>query len=175
MAERNDHVDWSVIETFLTSGQAFIPVNQKNKGDAIEIYMKDGSVQIIDIQCESFLKKLLYYFGTSVSANKRRYGKLVGKTKLVPIVLSYGITLVPYIVREPVGRQSRVGWFIAKQILSFTKESPHKTVMQLANHKIHILHSEKFCFEQLKNARCIELCFGEIHEPHRKSWLFSTG
>ncbi|MBY0123310.1 hypothetical protein [Bacillus sp. S/N-304-OC-R1] len=168
-------MDWSKIETFLTSGQAFIPVNLHDKGDCIEMYMKDGSVQALEIQSEQFLKKLLYYFGTSVSANKRRYGKLVGKTKLVPIVLSYGITLIPYLVREPIGRQSRVGWFIARQILGFQKESPHKTSIQLSNHDISVFHSEKFCFEQLKNARCIELCFGEIHEPHRKSWLFSTG
>ncbi|KAB2328007.1 hypothetical protein F7731_26170 [Cytobacillus depressus] len=168
-------MNWSKIEAFLTSGQAFIPVNIENKGDSIEFYMKDGTIEILDIPCDKFLKMLLYYFGTSISANKRRYGKLVGKTKLVPIVLSYGITLVPYFVRESIGHQTRIGWFIAKEISGFAKESSHKTIIQFMNHEVSVFHSEKFCFEQLKNARCMELCFGEIHEPHRKNWLFSTG
>lgn len=161
---------------FLSSGQAFIPINANGKGDSVQLYLKDGSVEVLDMQCDSFLNKLLYYFGTSVSANRNRYGGLVGKRQLVPIVLTYGVTLIPYMVREPIGRQSRLGWFIAREIDYFIKKSKNKTLIQLSQeHEITVLHSEKFCFEQLKNARCIELCFGEIHEPHRKNWFFSVG
>ncbi len=168
-------MDLNKVETFLSSGQAFVPMNIKNKGDSVKLYYKDGSVELLDMKCESFLAKLLSYFGTSVSVNRNRYGKLVGKKQLVPIVLSYGMTLVPYNVREPIGRQTRIGWFIAREIVHFCKESQHKTLIQLSGHEISVLHSEKFCFEQLKNARCIELCYGQIHEPHRKNWVFSAG
>jgi len=169
-------VDWKKIDMFLSLGQAFIPVNVEGKGDQVQLYLKNGSIELLDIQCDSFLNKLLHYFGTSVSANRNRYGKLVGKSQLVPVVLSSGVTLIPYIVRESIGgRQTRVGWFVAREIECFQKKSQHKTLIQLSNeHEIPVLHSEKFCFEQLKNARCIELCFGEIHEPHRKNWLFSV-
>ncbi|MEH6949616.1 hypothetical protein V7068_21760 [Bacillus sp. JJ634] len=168
-------MDWKKVEMFLSSGQAFIPVYAENKGDSVLMYWKDGSTEILDIQCESFLAKLLYYFGTSVSANRNRYGKLVGKRNLVPIVLSYGMTLVPYTVREPIGRQTRTGWFLAKEISHFHKKSRHHTGVQLSQHEVSVMHSEKFCFEQLKNARCIELCYGEIHEPYRKNSIFSAG
>lgn len=168
-------MDWRIIERFLSSGQAFIPVNVENKGDSVQLYMKDGTVELLDMQCGLFLGKLLHYFGTNISANRNRYGKLVGKKQLVPIILSYGITLVPYHVREPIGRQGKIGWFLAKEISDILKKSPHETLVQLSQHEIQVMHSEKFCFEQLKNARCIELCYGEIHEPHRKNWLFSAG
>jgi hypothetical protein len=168
-------MDWKKVEMFLASGQAFVPVNAENKGDSVEVYFKDGSTELLDMQCEAFLSKLLSYFGTSVSVNRNRYGKLIGKKQLVPIVLSYGITLIPYNVREPIGKQTRFGWFIAKEISHFCKKSQHTTLVQLDQHEISVMHSEKFCFEQLKNARCIELCYGEIHEPHRKNWLFSAG
>src|SRR3954471_7128525 len=158
-------MDWKKVEMFLASGQAFVPVNAENKGDSVQLYLKDGSTELLDMQCEAFLSKLLSYFGTSVSVNRNRYGKLIGKKQLVPIVLSYGITLIPYNVREPIGRQTRIGWFIAKEIAHFCKESQHTTLVQLDQHEISVMHSEKFCFEQLKNARCIELCYGEIHEP----------
>jgi hypothetical protein len=168
-------MNWKQIELFLSTGEAFLPINVDNKGDSVQLLFKDGTIEILDMQIQTFLSKLLYYFGTSISANRRRYGKLVGKKHLVPIVLSYGVILVPYNVRETIGKQSKIGWFISKEIQEFDKQSQDKTFIQLSNHEIVVMHTEKFCREQLKNARCIELCYGEIHEPHRKNWLFSTG
>ncbi|MGM9923198.1 MAG: hypothetical protein ACI35R_02970 [Bacillus sp. (in: firmicutes)] len=168
-------MDWKMVERFLTVGQAFVPVNENGKGDVTVLYVKDGTTEILDMRCEAFLSKLLSYFATSIAANRNRYGKLIGKKQLVPVVLSYGMTLVPYNVREPIGKQTRVGWVIAREILSFARKSPQETSIQLNHHDIPVQHSEKFCFEQLKNARCIEMCYGEIHEPHRKSWLFTAG
>jgi hypothetical protein len=168
-------MEWKQVENFLSFGQAFIPIYADNKGDSVQLLFKDGSIELLDMQCGSFLAKLLYYFGTSISANRNRYGKLVGKKQLVPIVLSYGITLVPFNVREPIGKQTRIGWFMAKEILDFNKKSQLETIVQLSKHEINVMHSEKFCFDQLKNARCIELCYGEIHEPHRRNWLFTAG
>jgi hypothetical protein len=168
-------MDWRKIESFLATGQAFVPVNVKDQGDSVQLYLKDGSSELLDMQCGTFLTKLLTYFGTSVSANRNRYGTLVGKKQLVPVILSYGITLIPFNVREPIGKQTRNGWFISREISSFRKQSPYHTIVQLDQHEISVMHSEKFCFEQLKNARCIELCYGEIHEPHRKNWMFTAG
>lgn len=168
-------MDWNKVDKFLSLGQAFIPVNIKNQGDSTQLYYQDGTTEILDMQCDLFLSNLLYYFGTSVSTNRKRYGKLVGKKQLVPIVLSYGVTLIPFIVREPIGRQTRVGWLIAKEITNFQKKASHQTSVQFPQHEITVMHSEKFCVEQLKNARCIELCYGEIHEPYRRKWLFTAG
>jgi hypothetical protein len=168
-------MDWLLIEKFLSSGQAFIPINVKDQGDSVQLYYQDGTGEILDMKCNAFLSKLLYYFGTSISANRNRYGKLVGRRQLVPVILSYGITLVPFIVREPIGSQTRIGWFMSKEIVDFQKRSKQETAVQLSNHEMTVLHSEKFCLEQVKNARCIELCYGEIHEPHRRKWLFTVG
>lgn len=168
-------MEWKQIENFLSFGQAFIPINADNRGDSVQLLFKDGSMELLDMKIGSFLGKVLYYFGTSISANRNRYGKLVGKKQLVPVVLTYGITLIPFNVREPIGNQTRIGWVIAREVLDFEKKSQHETTIQLNNHDINVLHSEKFCFEQLKNARCIELCYGEIHEPYRKNWLFTAG
>lgn len=168
-------MDWKLVKDFLSFGQAFIPVNAADKGDCVQLIFKDGSTKMLDMKSEIFLKKLLYYFGTSISANRNRYGKLVGKKKLVPIVLSYGMTLIPYAVRTPIGRQAKHGWFLAKEIMNFSRISQYETLVELSNYSISVLHSEKHCLEQLKNARCIELCYGEIHEPYRKKWVFSAG
>ncbi|MED4533403.1 hypothetical protein ABET51_15905 [Metabacillus fastidiosus] len=163
------------VEMFLELGQAFIPVNVKNKGDSVKILLRDGSEKVLDMQCELFFSRLLSHFGASVSANRSRYGGLVGKKQLVPIALSYGITLVPYIVREPVGKQTRIGWLLAKEISRFRRKSDKKTAVLMGKNEITVLHSERFCLEQLKNACCIELSYGQIHEPHRKNWIFSAG
>jgi len=163
------------IEEFLKSGEAFIPVYENSVGTSVKLFFKDGSTEILNISCNSFLGKLLNYFGTSIATNRRRYGNLIGRKQQVPIALSYGVILVPFSAREPIGRQARTGWVLAKEIHSFIKKSPSKTIIQLSAHQVPVFHSERFCFEQLKNARCIELCFGEIHEPHRKSWIFSAG
>jgi hypothetical protein len=168
-------VDWRKVESFLATGQAFLPVNVKDQGDAVQLYLKDGSSEVLDMQCRTFLNKLLAYFGTSMSVNRDRYGALVGKKQLVPVILSYGITLIPFNVREAIGKQTRTGWVITREISHFHKQSPYHTVVGLDQHEISVMHSEKFCFEQLKNARCIELYYGEIHEPHRKNWLFTAG
>lgn len=168
-------MDGQIVERFLSSGLAFVPVNAEGKGDTVLLYWKDGSTEVLMMQCGAYLAQMLHYFGTSVAANRNRYGNLVGKKQLVPIILSYGITLIPYNVREPIGKQTRVGWFLSREIQSFRKKGHNQTSIVMPNHSVEVMHSEKFCFEQLKNARCIELCYGEIHEPHRKNWLFSAG
>lgn len=137
-------MDWLLIEKFLLSGQAFVPVTIKNKGESVQLYYQDGTTEVLDMKSTLFLSKLLHYFGTSISANRNRYGKLVG-------------------------------WVRAKDISGFQKKEKDKTVIQLSQHKISVMHSEKFCLDQLKNARCIELCYGEIYEPHRKKWLLTVG
>lgn len=163
------------IERFLSSGQVFLPINAENKGDSVQVYFKDGSIELLDMQPETFLAQILCYFSTSIVTNRKRYGKMLGKKQLIPIALSYGLILVPFHVREAIGRQTRCGWFIAKEISFFYKKSSHVTFIQLANHEISVMHSERFCMEQLKNARYIEFCYGELHEPYRKNWQLSTG
>ncbi|WP_077210421.1 competence protein ComK [Bacillus dakarensis] len=168
-------MEWKQIETFLSSGQAFVPVYQENVGDSVQVLFKDGSSELLEMRCESFLNKLLYYFGTSLAANRDRFGKLVGKKQLVPVVLSYGTILIPFHVRKPIGHQTPVGWVIAKEVQGFDPETKNETTVYLSKHEMKALHTEKFCKEQLKNARYLELCYGEIHEPYRKSWVFSAG
>lgn len=162
------------VEIFLEQGKAFIPVNLKDRGDSVQLYLADGSVEILDMQSKVFFKLLLGHFGTSVSMNRNRYGKLVGKKQLVPVVLSYGVTLIPYNVRESIefGKQSRIGWFIAGGVSGIRQSTKSHTIIELGEHKIPVLHSERFCFDQLKNARCIELSYSQIHEPHRRKWIY---
>lgn len=159
------------IERFIQEGQAFIPQNVKGKGDSVLLFFKDGQTEVADLRPELFLKKLVDFFCTSVAVNRNRYGSLIGKRNLVPIALSYGLVLVPYNTRETIGKQSRVGWVLSREIASMKQTSPNKTYIHLADHghQLPVLHSQKFCLDQLKNAKCIELFYREIHEPHRKA------
>ncbi|MFK2827118.1 hypothetical protein QYG89_15895 [Bacillus sp. B190/17] len=162
---------WIDVKRFVAVGQAFVPVNIKDRGiDGMKVFFKDGTTEIIDMRCDTFLKKLLTFFGTSVAVNRECYGALVSKKQLVPIALSYGYTLIPYITRESIGRQSRMGWIVAKEILNIHESSQGQTHIRLDQHEILVHHSKKFCFDQLKNSKWIELYYGEIHEPHRKQW-----
>jgi hypothetical protein len=164
-------LDWKEVKQFVSAGQAFVPVNLENRGDSVKLFFRDGETRQLDMQSSLFLKRLLTFFGTSAAINRHRYGELVGKKQLVPIVLSYGFTIIPFNVREPIGRQSRTGWFVSREIERFQKQSPHVTVVHLSRHRISVFHSHKFCLDQLKNAKWIEMCYGEIHEPHRRQWI----
>ncbi|KKB42091.1 competence protein ComK [Bacillus thermotolerans] len=163
------------IKQFVAAGQAFVPVNMKESGrDGIKVFYKDGTTEILPVRCDTFLKQLLTFFGTSVSANRERYGKLVSKKQLVPVALSYGYTLIPFVTREPIGRQTRNGWIVAKEITNIQRYSSGKTVISLDHHEILVHHTKKFCFDQLKNSKCIEMYYSEIHEPHRQQWPVSS-
>lgn len=165
-------LDWKEVKRFAYAGQAFIPANVENRGDSVKLFLRSGETKLLDVQSSLFLKRLLTFFGTSISINRHRYGELVGKKQLVPIVLSYGFTIIPFNVREPIGRQSRVGWFVSREIEQFRQRSPQcTTVHLLSGHQIPVFHSRKFCIDQLKNAKWIEMCYGEIHEPHRRKWI----
>jgi hypothetical protein len=167
-------MDWKEVKHFVSLGQAFVPINLENRGDSVKLFFKDGTTVCLDMQANLFLKRLLTFFGTSAAINRHRYGELVGKKQLVPIALSYGFTLIPFNVREPIGRQSRIGWFVSREIERFQKKSPHVTIVQLSSHNIPVFHSQKFCLDQLKNAKWIEMCYGEIHEPHRRQWIIGS-
>ena len=78
-------MDWLLIEKFLSSGQAFVPINIKNEGDSVQLYYQNGTTEVLNMKSTLFLSKLLHYFGTSISANRNRYGKLVGRRQLVPL------------------------------------------------------------------------------------------
>lgn len=166
-------MDWKEVKHFAALGQAFVPVNLENRGDSVKLFFRDGTTRCLDMRSDLFLKQLLTFFGTSAAINRHRYGELVGKKQLVPIVLSYGFTLIPFNVREPIGRQSRIGWFVSREIERFRKKSSHITIVELSSHDIPVFHSQKFCLDQLKNAKWIEMCYGEIHEPHRRRWIIS--
>lgn len=167
-------MNWNNVKQFIADGQAFIPMDVKDRGECVLIYFKDGSTEIVDRGSATFLKKILTFFGASVTVNRERYGALVSKKQLVPIALSYGYTLIPFMARESiVGRQSRIGWVVAKEITNIKERTPDKTIIELTNHEILAYHSRKFCLDQLKNAKWIESFYGEIHEPHRKQWPVS--
>ena len=47
-------MDWKKVERFLSAGQAFVPVNAENKGDSVQLYFKDGSIELLDMQSDTF-------------------------------------------------------------------------------------------------------------------------
>lgn len=165
-------MDWRAVERFISMGQAFLPVNYEGQGDVVSILFKNGQEEKLSMSADSFLKQLLMYYGTSISASRQRYGYFLGKKQLVPIPLSYGATIVPYHTREAIGRQTRTGWFVASEINGFKKLDQHQTILTLSEHGVTVFHSKKFCFEQLKNARWIEFCFQELHRTDQKGWNF---
>lgn len=64
-------MDWRKVEGFLSSGQAFVPMNAKDQGDSVQLYLKDGSTELLNMQCETFLNKLLHHFGLVKPLNKK--------------------------------------------------------------------------------------------------------
>ena len=53
--ERIEFMDSLLIEKFLSSGQAFVPVNIKNKGDSVHLYYQDGTTEVLDMKSTLFL------------------------------------------------------------------------------------------------------------------------
>ncbi|KAA5661977.1 hypothetical protein F3G62_32020, partial [Pseudomonas aeruginosa] len=60
-------MDWKEVKQFATAGQAFLPVNVQNRGDSVKLLFKNGETKLLDVQSGLFLKRLLTFFGTSMS------------------------------------------------------------------------------------------------------------
>lgn len=169
-------MDWLTIEHFVSKGQAFLPVNAVGKGDIVQLIYQDGSTQLIDVQAQTFLKHVLSFFGTDLLSLRRRYGRVIGKKQLVPLPLSKQWTLVPFNTREAIGRQTRTGWIVFSKIQHLLEKNPHQTTIQLHEYSVMIYHSERFTFEQLRNAKLVEVEFEQIHssplECREISWTY---
>lgn len=148
---------------FISEGQAFIPVNAIGKGDVVQLIYMDGSTQLVDVQAETFLKHVLAYFGAELKPLRKRYGSAIGKKQLVPLPLSRNWTLIPFITREAIGRQSRTGWFVFSMIRRFQEIAPQETKLYLQDYSITILHSARFTRKQMLNAKLVEAEYERIH------------
>ena len=60
-------MDWRTVERFLSSGQAFVPVYTEDKGDAMQLYFKDGSSEILDMRSETFFIQAALIISAQVS------------------------------------------------------------------------------------------------------------
>ncbi|MEK4128043.1 hypothetical protein NSS60_14715 [Anoxybacillus sp. FSL W8-0382] len=77
-------MDWEEVKRFAYAGQAFIPVNVENKGDSVKLFFRSGETKLLDVQSSLFLKRLLTFFGTSISINRIGMGSWWGKSSSFP-------------------------------------------------------------------------------------------
>ncbi|ARP44606.1 hypothetical protein GTHT12_03739 (plasmid) [Geobacillus thermodenitrificans] len=96
-------MDWKEVKLFTSAGQAFVPVNVEGRGDSVKLLFRNGETKQLDMQCSSFLKQLLMFFGTSVSINRHRYGELVGKKQLVPMCCRMALRLFRFMSGNRLG------------------------------------------------------------------------
>lgn len=80
--------------------EALLPIYVKDKGNCTEIIMKDDSF-IRNATIETCVKNLADYYNISLYHNRINYGKELGITNKVPLVINENLVYVYVNVRKP--------------------------------------------------------------------------
>ncbi|WP_048601832.1 hypothetical protein [Rubeoparvulum massiliense] len=152
-------------ERWIADGVAFLPVNLQGLGDVTRLYYIDGQEEICEVPVQHFFADLTQIFGIDASLMRKRYGRLLGKSQLIPIPFSYEWTLLPLKVRSPIGRQSCYGWFLAQEIQRIEEVERLQThVFLTGGHRIPILHPAHTIRERIRDAMVVQYQFQLLHQ-----------
>ncbi len=152
------------VEQFVLQGVAFLPENQPGIGDQLRLLQENGLSMILPVQVKRFLNGIAYYYGTDLTAMRQRYGQAIARKQLIPLPFTGDWVLVPFKVRNPIGRQVVHGWFVAHQIHQLEPLAPQRTRLLLAGgHEVSVYHSLNFCQLQLRHVRLVRHFYEEIH------------
>mgnify|MGYP001292061759 CR=1 FL=1 len=160
--KRNDLEQWA--ERFVLNGAAFLPENIPDVGDGLRLLLEDGGMAVLAVSANRFLRAVAFYYGADVAALRRRYGAAIGRKQLVPLPLAADWVIVPFKVRNPIGRQVVHGWFVAQHIRRLTPAAPQRTRLELSgSHAVTVHHSWQFCQAQMRHVRLVRDFYAEIH------------
>lgn len=152
------------IERFIKEGCGFIPKNCSGVGERLILMFKNGETESIQTSVRTYLGHIVRFFGNDLVALRRVYGQVIGKRYQVPLPLTVEMTLVPYKVRRPIGRQGAYGWFIAEEICGLKRLSRVNTAIYLTgDHEVIALQSLESCEQRLRHVLLVKNHYTVLH------------
>ena len=108
---------------------AFLPCYEKGRGQGIKIYYRNGETGFLHLAMRTFLAKTAGLFAVSLRESRKRYGLLLDRKNLVPLVLTPYLLYVPLKARIPaVPGDPAYGYFRLRSIIEINREPQPCTV-----------------------------------------------
>lgn len=153
----NNHIKFNEIETML-------PVYVKDKGNCTEIITSEGSF-IKTATIETCTKKLADYYNISLYHNRINYGKELGITNKVPLVINENLIYVYINVREPMfPHDAAFGLFDVNSIEKVYDKDGKAVIEMKSGRMIETRQSVKAVKKSILNARIAKDIYKEKHK-----------
>lgn len=136
---------------------AFIPDYQSGAGHGIKIFYRDGSTGWIHCSFRSYIKKLAKTFTVNLQEARRRYGAVIGRKNLIPLVLSPFLLFVPLKARKPlVPGDPAYGYFRLRSVQEVVSTPQSCLLLLEGGHTLPIIQSYRATCSHLRKARKLE-------------------
>lgn len=146
---------------------ALLPTYAEGRGRLTRVLLSDGSEQLLNKSAKGVVKKLARKYSIDLNSVVKEYGKLLGKSNLIPIPLTQHIILVPLKTITPLlPGDSAYGYFTLSAIREIKKtgDKEYKTVVILQNGvEIGVFLNYATVMRQLKNAELVDKHYSIKH------------
>ena len=123
---------------------AFLPCYEKGRGQGIKIYYRNGETGFLHLAMRTFLAKTAGLFAVSLRESRKRYGLLLDRKNLVPLVLTPYLLYVPLKARIPaVPGDPAYGYFRLRSIIEINREPQPCTLLLEGGHNLTI--NQSYC------------------------------
>ena len=138
---------------------AFLPCYEKGRGQGIKIYYRNGETGFLHLAMRTFLAKTAGLFAVSLRESRKRYGLLLDRKNLVPLVLTPYLLYVPLKARIPaVPGDPAYGYFRLRSIIEINREPQPCTLLLEGGHNLTINQSYRSTRRHLQ-ARKLKICW----------------
>ena len=136
---------------------AFLPCYEKGRGQGIKLYYRNGETGFLHLAMRTFLAKTAGLFAVSLRESRKRYGLLLDRKNLVPLVLTPYLLYVPLKARIPaVPGDPAYGYFRLRSIIEINREPQPCTLLLEGGHNLTINQSYRGTRRHLQAARKLE-------------------
>ena len=136
---------------------AFIPQYQEGTGQGVNVFFRDGSAVWHQLGLRSFINKLAKVFTLNLQESRRRFGPIIGRQNLIPLVLSPFLLYVPLKTRKPmIAGDPTYGYFRLRSLLEVAADPKPCTLLLEGGSKLTITQSYRAVCSHLRAARKLE-------------------
>ena len=135
---------------------AFIPDYQSGAGHGIKIFIV-MVLPVDSLQFRSYIKKLAKTFTVNLQEARRRYGAVIGRKNLIPLVLSPFLLFVHLKARKPmVPGDPAYGYFRLRSVQEVVSTPQSCLLLLEGGHTLPIIQSYRATCSHLRKARKLE-------------------
>ncbi|HHX74741.1 MAG TPA: hypothetical protein GX699_07545 [Firmicutes bacterium] len=136
---------------------AFLPEYQSGAGQSVYVFFRDGTTGWLQVGMRSFLRQIARAFTVNLQEARKQYGPLIGKSNLVPLVLSPFLLYVPLKTRKPlIPGDPAYGYFRLRSVIEVAAHPAPCTLTLEGGNKLTIIQSYRTVCSHLRAARKLE-------------------